>query len=45
MDGEPEALAEAEAARLERDYDAAALAALIAADGWKSRADAPDGST
>jgi hypothetical protein len=44
MDGEPEALVEAEAARLDRDYDAAALAALIAADGWQPRGDAPDGS-
>ncbi len=32
--GEPDAVADAEAARLDAEYDAAALKALIAADGW-----------
>ena len=36
-DGEPGALADAEAARLDSEYDAAALAALIATDGWRQR--------
>lgn len=34
MEGEPEALATAEAARLEAEYDAERLRALIANDGW-----------
>jgi hypothetical protein len=34
LDGEDEAVAEAEAARIVRDYDAARIAALIANDGW-----------
>ena len=33
-DGEPQALTEATAARLEHDYDDARLRALIANDGW-----------
>lgn len=33
-DGAPGVLAEAEAARLEAEYDAARLAALVAASGW-----------
>jgi hypothetical protein len=33
--GEPDAVADRWAATLDRDYDAAALGALIAADGWK----------
>jgi hypothetical protein len=36
--GEPEEVARAEAARLEADYDAARLKALIANDGWNARA-------
>jgi hypothetical protein len=36
--GEPEEVARAEAARLEADYDAARLKALIANDGWDARA-------
>jgi hypothetical protein len=35
--GDPEAIAEAEAARLEREFDGAAIRALIANDGWASR--------
>jgi hypothetical protein len=35
MEGEAQALAEAEAARIEAEYDAQALKALIAADGWR----------
>jgi hypothetical protein len=35
--GDPEAIAEAEAARLEREFDAAAIKALIANDGWTAR--------
>jgi len=34
--GEQDAVADAEAARLEATYDAAALKALIASDGWAS---------
>lgn len=34
LDGDPAALVEAEAARLEAEYDAARLKALIAASGW-----------
>ncbi|MBK1634543.1 virulence factor [Rhodovulum adriaticum] len=33
-DGDPQALAEAEAARLQSEYDMARLKALIAASGW-----------
>ena len=33
-EGEPEALAEAEAARLEADYDDAEIRRIIANDGW-----------
>ncbi len=35
--GAPEEVARAEAARLEADYDAARLKALIANDGWDAR--------
>ena len=34
VEGEPDALAAAEAARLEAEFDAARLKALINADGW-----------
>ena len=34
MDGEPEAIAEAEAARLDAEYDQARIKALIDNDGW-----------
>ena len=34
VEGEDEAVAEAEVARIVRDYDAARIAALIANDGW-----------
>jgi len=33
-DGAPEEIAEAEIARIERDYDTAAIRALIDNDGW-----------
>jgi len=36
--GEQEEVARAEAARLERDYDAEKIKALIANDGWEARA-------
>ena len=36
--GDPEEVARAEAARLEADYDAARLKALIANEGWDARA-------
>ncbi|MFO7857150.1 MAG: virulence factor [Paracoccaceae bacterium] len=42
--GEDAAAAEAEAARLEAEYDAARLAALIANDGWEPAAAGRDGS-
>jgi len=34
QDGSPDQIARDEAARLDRDYDAARLAALIGNDGW-----------
>ncbi|GAA0289568.1 virulence factor [Rhodovulum strictum] len=34
-EGDPAALAEAEAARIETSYDAARLSALVAAAGWE----------
>lgn len=34
VDGQPEAVAEAEALRLERDYDSARIRALIDNEGW-----------
>ena len=34
VEGEPEAVAEAEAARLDTEYDTARIKALIANDGW-----------
>lgn len=34
LDGEPDEIAKAEAARLEGDFDTARLKALIDADGW-----------
>jgi hypothetical protein len=36
-EGEPEALAEAEAARLETEFDHAAIKAMIENDGWAAR--------
>ncbi|MEL6236892.1 MAG: virulence factor [Pseudomonadota bacterium] len=38
LEGEPEALAEAEAERLETEYDQAALKTLIENDGWTDTA-------
>jgi hypothetical protein len=35
-EGEPDAIAQAEAARLEAEFDTARLKALIAADGWSN---------
>ena len=40
-EGEPQALAEATAARLEHHYDDARLRALIANDGWAKGPDTP----
>jgi hypothetical protein len=42
--GEDAAAADAEAARLEAEFDAARLAALIANDGWEPAAAGRDGS-
>jgi len=36
IEGEPDEIATAEAARIERDYDAARLRELIAQDGWSA---------
>ena len=36
IDGAPDAIAEAEAARIETDFDAEALRALIVNDGWRA---------